>query len=180
MVDDSIRVESHMHTEVIIVNFYLLGQRRVHRHCSKPTYEVTIYLHGKMRSYLEYTSQFSSMESHPCFILPSKCCVALNYDLDNFAGLNMKVCLGMGLAQLLIWAIWAGITCHPSRWRLWIVVIGGGIATLLEIYDFPPYSGFVDAHALWHATTIPLTYLWWSFIRDDAEFRTTTLIKKAK
>ncbi|GMP70119.1 hypothetical protein CsSME_00029108 [Camellia sinensis var. sinensis] len=100
------------------------------------------------------------------------------YQLDY--GLNMKVCLGMGLAQLLIWAIWAGITCHPSRWRLWIVVIGGGIATLLEIYDFPPYSGFVDAHALWHATTIPLTYLWWSFIRDDAEFRTTTLIKKAK
>ncbi|KAF5947670.1 hypothetical protein HYC85_013627 [Camellia sinensis] len=100
------------------------------------------------------------------------------YQLDY--GLNMKVCLGMGLAQLLIWAIWAGITRHPSRWRLWIVVIGGGIATLLEIYDFPPYSGFVDAHALWHATTIPLTYLWWSFIRDDAEFRTTTLIKKAK
>lgn len=92
----------------------------------------------------------------------------------------MKVCVLMGLAQLLIWAIWAGSTRHPSRLKLWTVVVGTSAAMLLEIYDFPPYKGYVDAHALWHATTIPLTYLWWSFIRDDAEFRTSTLVKKAK
>ncbi|RVW93438.1 Post-GPI attachment to proteins factor 3 [Vitis vinifera] len=57
-------------------------------------------------------------------------------------------------------------------------VVGGGLAMLLEIYDFPPYEGFVDAHALWHATTIPLTYIWWSFIKDDAEFQTANLLKK--
>ncbi|KAK9086533.1 hypothetical protein Syun_028927 [Stephania yunnanensis] len=51
---------------------------------------------------------------------------------------------------------------------------------LLEIYDFPPYKGFVDAHALWHAATIPLTYLRWNFIKDEAEFRTSVLVKKAK
>ncbi|KAK6926292.1 Per1-like [Dillenia turbinata] len=73
-----------------------------------------------------------------------------------------------------------GVTHHPSRWKLWMVVVGGGLAMLLKIYDFPPYRGFVDAHALWHAATIPLTYLWWIFIRDDAEFRTSILIKKAK
>ncbi|GFY83348.1 Per1-like family protein [Actinidia rufa] len=100
------------------------------------------------------------------------------YQLDY--GLNMKVCMGMGMAQLFIWAVWAGVTCHPSRWKLWVVVIGGSLSPLLEIYDFPPYWGFVDAHSLWHATTIPLTYLWWSFIMDDTEFRTSTLIKKAK
>ncbi|KAK6936400.1 Per1-like, partial [Dillenia turbinata] len=100
------------------------------------------------------------------------------YELDY--GLNMKVCVTMGILQLFIWAIWAGVTHHPSRWKLWVVVIGGGLAMLLEIYDFPPYKGFVDAHALWHAMTIPLTYLWWSFIRDDGEFRTSTLIKKAE
>ncbi|XAR71749.1 hypothetical protein NMG60_11018154 [Bertholletia excelsa] len=100
------------------------------------------------------------------------------YQLDY--GLNMKVCLGMGVAQLLIWAVWAGVSHHPSRWKLWLVVVGTGLATLLDIYDFPPYRSFVDAHALWHATTIPLSYLWWSFFRDDAEFRTMALIKKAK
>lgn len=98
----------------------------------------------------------------------------------QFAGLNMKVCVIMGVVQLLIWAIWAGVTRHPSRWKLWFVVVGGGLALLLEIYDFPPYQGFVDAHALWHATTIPLSYFWWSFIRDDVEFRTASLLKKIK
>lgn len=92
----------------------------------------------------------------------------------------MKVCIGMGLTQLLIWAVWAGVTRHPSRWKLWVVAAGGGLAMLLDIYDFPPYLKFVDAHALWHATIIPLTFLWWSFIRDDAEFRTSTLLKKTK
>ncbi|XP_068665645.1 uncharacterized protein [Aristolochia californica] len=100
------------------------------------------------------------------------------YKLDY--GLNMKVCVAMGVTQLLIWGIWAGVTRHPSRFKLWVVVFGGAAAMLLEIYDFPPYEGYVDAHALWHATTIPLTYLWWSFIRDDAEFRTSILIKKVK
>eukprot|EP00262_Sarcandra_glabra_P011847 TRINITY_DN2929_c0_g1_i1.p1 TRINITY_DN2929_c0_g1~~TRINITY_DN2929_c0_g1_i1.p1 ORF type:complete len:349 (-),score=33.73 TRINITY_DN2929_c0_g1_i1:290-1336(-) len=100
------------------------------------------------------------------------------YKLDY--GLNMKVCVAMGLAQLLLWAIWAVLTRHPSRFKCLVVVVGGGLAMLLEIYDFPPYKGFIDAHALWHATTIPLTYLWWSFIKDDAEFRTSDLIKKVK
>lgn len=99
------------------------------------------------------------------------------YKLDY--GWNMKVCVIMGVAQLLTWAIWAGVSRHPSRWKVWLVVVGGGLAMLLEIYDFPPYQGFVDAHALWHATTVPLTYIWWSFIRDDAIFQTSGLLKKA-
>ncbi|GAB4854750.1 hypothetical protein Ancab_023335 [Ancistrocladus abbreviatus] len=84
----------------------------------------------------------------------------------------------MAVAQLLIWAIWAGTTRHSSHWKLWLVVVGGGMAMLLEVYDFPPYQGFVDAHALWHAATIPLTYIWWSFIKDDAVYRTSDLTKK--
>ncbi|MCD7447415.1 hypothetical protein HAX54_029089 [Datura stramonium] len=100
------------------------------------------------------------------------------YQLDF--GLNMKVCVAMTMLQFIIWAFWAGFIRHPSRWKLWLVVAGGILATLLKIYDFPPYMGYVDADALWHAISIPLTYLWWSFVRDDSEFGTTTLIKKAK
>ncbi|KAL3503732.1 hypothetical protein ACH5RR_038181 [Cinchona calisaya] len=101
-----------------------------------------------------------------------------NYKMDY--GWNMQVCVVMAVTQLVCWAVWAGVTHHPSRWKLWTVVVGGGLAMLLEIYDFPPYKGFIDAHALWHATTIPLTFIWWSFIRDDAEFRISNLIKKVK
>ncbi|KAL6509486.1 hypothetical protein OROGR_022796 [Orobanche gracilis] len=100
------------------------------------------------------------------------------YQLDY--GWNMKVCVAMGIVQIVLWAVWAGVTHHPSRRKLWVVVFGGALAMLLEIYDFPPYRGLLDAHALWHATTIPLTYLWWSFVRDDSEFRTSILIKKTK
>ncbi|KAJ8753435.1 hypothetical protein K2173_019834 [Erythroxylum novogranatense] len=100
------------------------------------------------------------------------------YKLDY--GWNMKVCVVMAVVQLLLWAIWAGVTGHPSRWKLWIVVVAGGLAMLLEIYDFPPYKGLLDAHALWHATTVPLTFIWWSFIRDDAKFCTSNLVKKSK
>ncbi|KAL3355233.1 hypothetical protein AABB24_019362 [Solanum stoloniferum] len=103
----------------------------------------------------------------------------LNYYQMDY-GWNMKVCVVIAVSQLLIWSIWAGISHHPSRWKLWTVVVGGGLAMLLEIYDFPPYQGLVDAHALWHATTIPLTYIWWSFIKDDAKFGTSNSSKKDK
>ncbi|XP_023645070.1 post-GPI attachment to proteins factor 3 isoform X2 [Capsella rubella] len=100
------------------------------------------------------------------------------YKLDY--GWNMIVCVAMGVSQLLLWARWAAVSSHPSNWKLWVVVIAGGLAMLLEIYDFPPYEGYFDAHSIWHAATIPLTILWWSFIRDDAEFRTSSLLKKSK
>jgi len=98
----------------------------------------------------------------------------------SFTGWNMIVCVAMGVSQLLLWARWAAVSSHPSNWKLWVVVIAGGLAMLLEIYDFPPYEGYFDAHSIWHAATIPLTILWWSFIRDDAEFRTSSLLKKTK
>jgi hypothetical protein len=100
------------------------------------------------------------------------------YKLDY--GWNMIVCVAMGVSQLFLWARWAAVSSHPSNWKLWVVVIAGGLAMLLEIYDFPPYEGYFDAHSIWHAATIPLTILWWSFIRDDAEFRTSSLLKKTK
>nr|VDD45280.1 unnamed protein product [Brassica oleracea] len=89
------------------------------------------------------------------------------YKLDY--GWNMIVCVAMGVAQLFLWARWAAVSGHPSNWKLWVV-----------IYDFPPYGGYFDAHSIWHIATVPLTILWWSFIRDDDEFRTSSLLKKSK
>jgi hypothetical protein len=40
-------------------------------------------------------------------------------------------------------------------------------ASLLEVLDFPPIFGLVDAHALWHTATALLTGIWYSFIVDD-------------
>ncbi|GAB2215966.1 hypothetical protein Droror1_Dr00023731 [Drosera rotundifolia] len=119
------------------------------------------------------------MISAPLIAFTTTHILYLNFYTFDY-GLNMKVCVTMAVVQLLLWFFWAAITRHPSRWKLMVVVGGGALAMLLEIYDFPPYKGLVDAHALWHATTIPLTCLWWSFIKDDAEFRTWVQLKKTK
>ncbi|CAM6109585.1 unnamed protein product [Calypogeia fissa] len=87
-------------------------------------------------------------------------------------GLNMKVCIVMGVTQLLLWTGWAGITRHPSRFKLWCVVLGTVLSMLLEIFDFPPFWGVLDAHALWHACTVPITVFWWRFVKEDASFMT--------
>ncbi|CDY63979.1 BnaCnng42900D [Brassica napus] len=50
----------------------------------------------------------------------------------------------------------------------------------INFYKLDYASGYVDAHSIWHLATVPLTILWWSFIRDDAEFRTSSLLKKSK
>ncbi|CAN6812665.1 unnamed protein product [Brassica oleracea] len=119
------------------------------------------------------------MVSAPLLALVTTHVLYINfYKLDY--GWNMIVCVAMGVAQLFLWARWAAVSRHPSNWKLWVVVIASCLAMLLEIYDFPPYGGNFNAHSIWHFATVPLTILWWSFIRDDAEFRTSSLLKKSK
>ncbi|CAN6923204.1 unnamed protein product [Brassica oleracea] len=72
------------------------------------------------------------------------------------------------------------VTTHVLYINFYKLYYASGLAMLLEIYDFPPYGGYFDAHSIWHLATVPLTILWWSFIRDDAEFRTSSLLKKSK
>eukprot|EP00850_Spirogloea_muscicola_P007779 SM000040S14791 [mRNA] locus=s40:381868:383280:+ [translate_table: standard] len=94
-------------------------------------------------------------------------------------GWNMKVCLAMGVLQLALWSTWAGLTQHPARATVWATAAGTLLAGLLEVFDFPPLGGVLDAHALWHAATVPLTLLWWRFAAEDALFRTTTLVARS-
>ncbi|KAL0790815.1 hypothetical protein Bca101_007061 [Brassica carinata] len=79
--------------------------------------------------------------------------------------------------MIFLWARWAAVSRHPSNWKLWVVVIASCLAMVLEIYDFPLR---MKAHSIWHLATVPLTVLWWSFIRDNVEFRTSSLLKKFK
>lgn len=47
--------------------------------------------------------------------------------------------------------------------QLWLVM-----AAALEVGDFPPFVGLFDAHALWHAATVPLGFVWYKFWCMDA------------
>jgi post-GPI attachment to proteins factor 3 len=53
------------------------------------------------------------------------------------------------------------------RRRLLTFIVAVNTCVLLELLDFPPLAGLVDAHSLWHAATIPLTTLWYSFVELD-------------
>jgi len=40
-------------------------------------------------------------------------------------------------------------------------------ATTFEVFDFPPWYRVIDAHALWHLSTVPLVVFWWTFLIED-------------
>jgi hypothetical protein len=39
----------------------------------------------------------------------------------------------------------------------------------LELLDFPPWKGMIDAHSLWHLGTVLPTVLWYNFLVRDAQ-----------
>lgn len=42
------------------------------------------------------------------------------------------------------------------------------LAMSFELLDFAPLFRMMDAHSLWHASTIPLAIAWWTFLCSDA------------
>lgn len=53
-------------------------------------------------------------------------------------------------------------------WTPTVLVVLTLLAMSFEILDFPPFHRVLDAHALWHAATIPLGAAWWAFLIKDA------------
>lgn len=46
-------------------------------------------------------------------------------------------------------------------WKCVAAVVCGSLTVLLELLDFPPLLWVVDAHSLWHLSTVPLPLLWY-------------------
>ncbi|KAL3161386.1 amino acid permease [Trebouxia sp. C0010 RCD-2024] len=89
-------------------------------------------------------------------------------------GFNVSVCVAIGILQQLMWCTWALRHDHPQKWQLvWFVVLINA-ALSLEILDFSPLVGLLDAHAMWHLCTIPLTYMWYSFVLTDVKWAVQT------
>jgi hypothetical protein len=82
-------------------------------------------------------------------------------------GYNMKLCIAAGLTTAMIWLLWVSRVRHPGRKTLYQFMALVHLAMLLEVLDFPPFFWLLDAHALWHAATVPLTYLWYRFVFAD-------------
>lgn len=86
-------------------------------------------------------------------------------------GLHVGLCVAAGAMQTAVWLAWALGSkygrSHPGRAYLLAFMAAVNVAMLLEILDFPPLWKIIDAHALWHAGTAPLTVLWYRFVAAD-------------
>lgn len=59
---------------------------------------------------------------------------------------------------------------HPTqRRRLELILILMSASVLLELLDFPPFLRILDAHALWHLATVPITKMWYDWLVSDAQ-----------
>ena len=74
--------------------------------------------------------------------------------------------------QLVSWLVWAW--CMRAKYRdsaesIFIFQVLLAFAALFEVLDFPPVCNLLDAHALWHGLTIPLGFIWYSFLETVAQ-----------
>ncbi|KAG9293533.1 hypothetical protein G9A89_005536 [Geosiphon pyriformis] len=95
-------------------------------------------------------------------------------------GYNILANGSVGAVHNFIW-IWWSIRNWRKRpddaWKPLSAVLYITVAMCLEIFDFPPIWGILDAHALWHASTIPLVGFWYDFLIQDAKIE---VLRKSK
>lgn len=77
---------------------------------------------------------------------------------------NMTANVVVGTLQNVLWT---GFSIDRYRrtkraWTTWpgLIVAWIILAMSLELFDFPPWEGMIDAHALWHLGTVGPT-IWW-------------------
>lgn len=71
-----------------------------------------------------------------------------------------------GIATGIGWVIWYAMqrNKHPYAWKILLFEILVAISLLLEVNDFPPLFWVLDAHALWHLSTVLPTVLLYRYV----------------
>ncbi|CAK9831483.1 Post-GPI attachment to proteins factor 3 [Anthophora retusa] len=93
----------------------------------------------------------------------------INYDY------NMKFNVVIGFLTFVITMIW----WHRNHKKLSYISLIGWFniltvfVTILEVADFAPIFWILDAHSLWHASTVPLTILLYRFMMADCSYLNT-------
>lgn len=85
-------------------------------------------------------------------------------------GYNMAANATIGMINLLWWLgwCWQNRRTLPYWWKCGVVVVLLHGLALLELLDFPPLFWVLDAHAVWHLSTVPVHFLFYSFLIDDS------------
>uniref|UniRef100_G3NVY0 Post-GPI attachment to proteins factor 3 n=1 Tax=Gasterosteus aculeatus aculeatus TaxID=481459 RepID=G3NVY0_GASAC len=91
-------------------------------------------------------------------------------------GYNMAANATIGMVNLLWWLCWCWQNRRtlPYSWKCGLVVVLLYGLALLELLDFPPMLWVLDAHSVWHLSTIPVHFLFYSFLIDDSLYLLNT------
>jgi post-GPI attachment to proteins factor 3 len=89
---------------------------------------------------------------------------------------HMITCIAISILHALLWLTWilaalssASSESSSSSYSIRLCVLCNtmlALSALFEICDFPPILLIIDAHAVWHALTIPLTFLWYMLWKE--------------
>ena len=79
---------------------------------------------------------------------------------------NMVANVVVGILQNIMWISFSVYRYNKTQklWTAWPAMIVGWIilAMSLELLDFPPWNGLIDAHSLWHLGTVVPTAWFYS------------------
>lgn len=96
---------------------------------------------------------------------------------------NMAFNLVIGMTHNLLWLLYSFPSFispfhrFPARAKTYrpgyvgkaaLFVLLTTAATALELLDFPPWRRIIDAHSLWHLSTVPIVVFWYKFLIQDA------------
>ena len=77
---------------------------------------------------------------------------------------NMAANVAAGVVQNILWGVFSYKTYQELKktWAAWpgMIVAWIILAMSMELLDFPPIGGMIDAHSLWHLGTVVPT-IWW-------------------
>lgn len=77
---------------------------------------------------------------------------------------NMAANVATGVIQNILWSLYSVQRYRKLKkpWAAWpgMIVAWIVLAMSLELLDFPPFNGLLDAHSLWHLGTVGPT-VWW-------------------
>jgi hypothetical protein len=78
----------------------------------------------------------------------------------------MAANVAVGIIQNLMWTVFSIVRYQKylKSWTAWpgMIVAWIILAMSLELLDFPPWRGLIDAHSLWHLGTVVPTAWWYS------------------
>ncbi|KAF2673344.1 Mn2+ homeostasis protein-like protein Per1 [Microthyrium microscopicum] len=86
---------------------------------------------------------------------------------------NMAANIAVGVTANVMWSWFSVYRFQRTKkwWSAWpgMIVAWVVLAMSMELFDFAPWGGMIDAHSLWHLGTVVPTIWWYSFLVKDAK-----------